>query len=73
MQKGRDIMKNIFIFIIGIISVICMLTSSVILLYLMIQTLCTMTIIKIMLFLVGSLLIKHYIKIPREIHLETLQ
>lgn len=66
-------MKNIFIFIIGIISVICMLTSSVILLYLMIQTLCTMTIIEIMLFLVGSLLIKHYIKIPREIHLETLQ
>ena len=61
-QKGRDIIKNIFIFIIGILSVTCMLTSSAILWYLTIQTSCKMTVIGIMLFLVGSVLMKHYIK-----------
>lgn len=55
-------MKNIFIFIIGILSVTCMLTSSAILWYLMVQTSCKMTVIGIMLFLVGSVLMKHYVK-----------
>ena len=61
-QKGRDIIKNIFTFIIGILSVTCMLTSSAILWYLMVQTSYKMTVIGIMLFLVGSVLMKHYIK-----------
>lgn len=55
-------MKNIFIFIIGVLSVTCMLTSSAILWYLMVQTSCKMTVIGIILFLVGSVLMKHYVK-----------
>lgn len=55
-------MKTIFTFIIGIISIACMLTSSAILWYLMVQTSCKMTVIGVMLFLVGSVLMKHYIK-----------
>lgn len=61
-QKECDIIKNIFTFIIGILSVTCILTSSAILWYLMVQTSCKMTIIGIMSFLVGSVLMKHYIK-----------
>lgn len=61
-QKGRDIIKNIFTFIIGILSVTCLLTSSAILWYLIVQTSCKMTVIGIVLFLVGSVLMKHYIK-----------
>ena len=61
-QKGRDIIKNIFTFIIGILSVTCLLTSSAILWYLIIQASCKMTVIGIMLFLVGCVLMKHYIK-----------
>ena len=53
---------KIFKNIIGIIAVACILTSSIILWYLMIQTSCKMTVIGIMLFLIGNVFMKHYLK-----------
>lgn len=56
-------MKSKFAFLLGIISFICLISSSIILWYIMIQSACKMTVIGIMLFLVGCVFMHHFSKI----------
>lgn len=56
-------MKKIIPFILGIISLICLISSSVILWYIMIKSVCKMTVVGIMLFLVGCVFMRHFSKI----------
>lgn len=55
-------MKNILSFIFGIISFICLTSSSIILWHIMIQSACKMTVVSVMLFLVGCVFMHHFSK-----------
>lgn len=65
-------MKNILPFILGIISFVCLISSSIILWHIMVQPACKMTVVGIMLFLVGCVFMHYFskvtgIKIPYKI------
>lgn len=55
--------KNIWTFILGIISFICLILSSVILWYIMIQSTCKMTVVGIILFGVGCIFMHYFSKV----------
>ena len=61
-RKVVNIIKTIFTIILGILATAFLLTCSVILWYIMIQSTCKLTVLGIVMFLIGGIFMKYYLK-----------